>query len=281
MKRADDGYAMIVAIVGIAAFSLIAYEILAANRGAITSVTAQVENAKLTAAADAGVAEAIHGVSLQDHAQRWAIDSRPTTIHFGDTTLTIVIEDERGKIPLNRLNEDQVRTMFAAAGVSGTRLDQLVDTFEDWQDDDDDPRPNGAEAPDYVSLGIKPRNGNYRTIDELSLIKGMDAALFAKLQPALTVFFGDNGGFSQNTAQPLALGVMLGTGENSPDVIERQRELQGERPTLDSDQDMNIIGRPLTIKVAARDAMGGYVQRNVIVEFTGNKSDAFWIRNLD
>ncbi len=48
---------------------------------------------------------------------------------------------------------------------------------------------------------------------------------------------------------------MLGTGENSPDVIERQRELQGERPTLDSDQDMNIIGRPLTIKVAARDAI--------------------------
>ncbi|HSZ75279.1 MAG TPA: hypothetical protein VK779_10705, partial [Rhizomicrobium sp.] len=227
MKRNDDGYAMIVAIVGIAAFALIAYEILAANRGATASVVAQYENAKLAAAADAGVAEAIHGIGLQDHTQRWAIDSRPTTIRFGDTTLTIVIEDERGKIPINRINEDQVRTMFSAAGVGGSRLDQLVDTFEDWQDDDDDARPNGAEAPAYVSLGIKPRNGNYHTVDELSLIKGMDATLFAKLSPALTVFFGDNGGFSQTTAQPLALGVMLGTGENSPDVIERQRELQG------------------------------------------------------
>jgi general secretion pathway protein K len=280
MQR-DSGYAMIAAIVGIAAFALIAFEILAANRGATASVAAQVEHAKLSAAADAGLSQAIYNLAMQDRTQRWPIDGRPTTTHFGDATLTIVIEDERGKVPINRLNEDQVRSMFAAAGVDGARLDTLVDTFEDWQDDDDEMRTNGAEAPAYVSLGIKPRNGDLRTIDELRQLKGMDAALFAKLSPALTVFFGDNGGFSQSTAQPLALAVMLGTGADTPAVIERERELEGERPALDIADDVNLVGRPLTIQVTARDSMHGTLQRNTIVELTGNKKNPFWIRYID
>jgi len=280
MQR-DGGYAMIAAIVGIAAFALIAFEILAANRGATASVSAQVEHAKLSAAADAGLSQAIYNLAMQDRTQRWPIDGRPMTTHFGDATLTIIIEDERGKVPINRLNEDQVRSMFAAAGVDGARLDTLVDTFEDWQDDDDEMRTNGAEAPAYASLGIKPRNGDFRTIDELSQLKGMDTALFAKLAPALTVFFGDNGGFSQSTAQPLALAVMLGTGADTPAVIERERELEGERPALDIADDVNLVGRPLTIQVTARDAMHGTLQRNTIVELTGNKKNPFWIRYID
>jgi general secretion pathway protein K len=279
--RRDGGYAMIAAIVGIAAFSLIAFEILAANRGAVSSVAAQYENAKLSAAADAGLAQAIHNLDMQDRTQRWPIDGRPTTMRFGDIVLTIIVEDERGKVPLNRLNEDQVRSMFAATGMSGGRLDTLVDSFEDWQDDDDEMRTNGAEAPYYAPQGIKPRNGDFVTIDELSLIKGMDAALFAKLAPSLTVFFGDNGGFSQSTAQPMALAVMLGTGADTPAVIERERELAGERPAIDIADDINIIGRPLTIRVAARDSMHGYLQRATIVEFTGDKKNPFWIRYLD
>ncbi|HEY5237615.1 MAG TPA: hypothetical protein VIJ62_04480 [Rhizomicrobium sp.] len=280
MQR-DGGYAMIAAIVGIVAFSLIAFEILAATRGETAGVAAQFENAKLTAAADAGIAQAIHGVALQDRAQRWPIDGRSINSRFGDAALTIVIQDERGKIPLNRLNEDQVRSMFAAAGMTGDRLDTLVDSFEDWQDDDDEVRPHGAEAPDYAPRGIKPRNGDFHTIDELSLIKGMDAPLFAKLAPALTIFFGDNGGFSQSTAQPFALSVMLGTGTDSPDVIERERELAGERPALDITDDVNLVGRPLTIKVIARDNAKGVAQRSAIIELTGNKANPYWIRYLD
>jgi general secretion pathway protein K len=283
MKRErDEGYAMVAAVAGVAAFAFIAFEIMAVHRGVIASVNGQVENARLTAAADAGVAIAAWGLGQPDPLQRWTIDGRARTLRFGDTLLTIVVEDEHGKIPLNRLNEDQVRQMFAAAGVKGDRLDELVDTFQDWQDEDDDKRPNGAEAPDYVSQNIKPRNDDFETVGELAMVKGMDTALYNKLAPSLTVFFGETGSFSVEDAQPLALAVLSGTGLDSPDVIERERELAGEKTAIqDQKTAVDLVGRPLTVRVLARDAEGARYQRSVIIEFTGTKTNPYWVRWVD
>jgi general secretion pathway protein K len=278
-RERDDGYAMVAALAGVAAFAFIAFEILAVYRGVVASVNGQVENAQLTAAADAGIAAAIWGLSQSDPTQRWTIDGRSRTLRFGDTMLTIVVQDEHGKIPMNRLNEDQVRAMFQAAGAAGSRLDQLVDTFEDWQDEDDDKRPNGAEAPDYVQQNIKPRNGDFETVGELAMIKGMDVALYNRLAPSLTVFFGETGSFSVENAQPLAMAVLSGTDMNSPDVIERERELAGEKPVMqDQQQAVDLVARPLTVRVLARDPEGAKFQRSEIIEFTGNKSDPYWVR---
>ena len=279
--RRENGYAMIAAVTGMAAFAFVAFEVLAIHRGAIASIRGQLEAAQLEAAANAGLSAAVYGLSLQDTSQRWSIDSRPRTMRFGDTTLTIVVEDEHGKIPINRINEDQVRQMFRAAGVQGDRLKELVDTFQDWQDEDDDPRPHGAEAPDYVSLGIKPRNDDFATVGELALIKGMDLSLYNKLAPSLTVFFGESGAFSVEDAQPLALAVLSDTDENSPDVIERQREMAGEKPVFDTAPAVNLIGRPLTIRVSARDSSGGLYQCSVIIELTGVKGNPYWVRFID
>lgn len=282
-QHSDDGYAMVAAVAGVAAFAFIAFEIIAVNRGVIASVNGQVESAQLAAAADAGVSAAVWELAQPDPQQRWTIDGRTRTIRFGDTQLAITVEDEHGKIPINRLNEDQVRAMFAAAGAKGDSLDQLVDTFEDWQDEDDDKRPNGAEAPDYVQQNIKPRNGDLETVGELAMIKGMNADIYNRLAPSLTVFFGETGSFSVEDAQPLALAVLSGTDMNSPDVIERERELAGETPVMHDQQQQppDLIGRPLTVRVLARDAEGAKFQRSVIIELTGIKTDPYWVRSVD
>ncbi len=266
--RREGGYALIAAVAGVAAFAFISFETLAARRGVIASVSGQLENAQLRASADAGLAAAIYGLALPDPSQRWSIDGRPRTMRFADTLLTIVVEDEHGKIPINRLSEDEIRQLFSVAGASGKRLDQLVDSMQDWMDEDDDKRPNGAEAPDYATDGIKPRNGDFETVDELALLKGMDSSMFSKLAPALTVFFGESGAFSVNTAQPLALAVMSNQGTAAADVIERQREIAGERPALDTAPAENLVGRPLTVHVTAHDSGGGTYQTSAIIELT-------------
>jgi general secretion pathway protein K len=200
-------------------------------------------------------------------------------MYFNSIALSITVEDEWGKIPINSLDEDRVRTMFETAGVSGDRLATLVDSFEDWIDEDDDRRPSGAEADDYASLGYKPRNGSFRTIDELRLIKGMDDQLYARLAPALTVFFGNAGTFSPSTAQPLAIAVMTSAGVNSPAYLERQRELAGERPAIEI-QDVALAGQPLTVRVVAEDGQNGSFTRAAIIQLTGNSKDPYWIRWL-
>jgi general secretion pathway protein K len=269
----EAGYAMVVAVAGMMAFAYISFEAVAVNRGAIAAVAGQVERARLEAAAEAGIAVAVHGVGIEDPQRRWNIDGTPRTMALGDMILTIEVEDERGKIPINRLDEDQIRMMFSTVGATGDRLNILVDSFEDWQDQGDDARPNGAKAPYYLPFGIKPRSGPFRSVDELSEIRGMDDALFERLKPALTVFFGDAGGFSVKTAQPLALTVMTNPGSANQAV---------SAMGLPDDPDgENLLGRPLTVKVMVRDASGGMLRRSAIVELTGDKSNPFWIRYAD
>jgi general secretion pathway protein K len=271
---------MVVAVAGMMAFAYVSFEAVAVNRGATIAVAGQVARARLKVAADSGIAAALNGLGIEDTKQRWSIDGKPRTLAIDNMVLKISVEDERGKIPINRLDEDQVRTMFADVGVNGNRLDVLVDSFEDWQDEDDDARPNGAEAPYYQPFGIRPRNGPFRTIDELSEIRGMDQPLFTKLKPALTVFFGDAGGFSVPTSQPLALLVMSGVGPNEGQPTGLSQDIDTDTPAFDPTAE-SYIGRPLTVRVTVRDADGDIFSRAAIVELTGSKTNPFWIRYIE
>jgi general secretion pathway protein K len=278
--RGDQGYAMLAAILGIAAFSYVGFEVVAESRGMVSEVQAENEQAKLTAACNAGLELAVAGLASKDKKQQWPIDGTSRKLTLDDVALTITVEDERGKAPLNGINEDQVRGLFAAAGVKGPRLDGLVDSYEDWLDPDDDRRVNGAEARDYASLGYKPRNGGFRTVSELHQLKGMDDALYAQVAPAVTVFFGESGGFSEGSSQILALQALSELGPNSPEVVERQQELAGLKPASDIANPPYLIGRTLMVKVEAQRA-GADLRRSAIVELTGNPADPVWMRYLD
>jgi len=279
--RKEGGYVLLAAVLAMAAFSLIALEVLAGARGWDAEAAAEIQHARLDAAAQAGVAAAVHGLGAEFAADRWGIDGRPRRMDFNGVSLTIYVEDERGKIPINELNEDQVRTLFSAAGVDGDRLDTLVDSFEDWTSADEQVSPHGAGAAYYQPYGIKPRNGKLATVDELIHIRGMDEALFSRIAPSLTVNFGQSGGFSPETAQPFAIKVMVGNGEDTPEVIEREREAEGERTAIDETADESLIGRTLTIRVVATDGAHGRLERSQIVELTGDPVQPYWIRTLN
>lgn len=278
--RRERGYAMIAAIVGVAAFGFIAFALLAQNRGVLAEVRGEAEQAKLVAACNAGFYAAIAGLATTDMTQRWGIDGRARAMQFGDVALTITVEDERGKIPLNGIIEEEVRTLFQSAGVSGAQLDTITDSYEDWEDSDNTPRPSGAEASAYSGMSYKPRNAGFRTIDEMRMLKGMDDAIFARVAQATTVFFGESGGFSESTAQPLALEVLGETGPNSPEVIEREKEIAGLAAVPQTLAKVSLLARTLTVRVEARKG-ATYLKRSAIIELTGTAGPGYWIRYLD
>jgi len=271
---------MIAAIVGVAAFGFIAFELLAQNRGVVAEVRGEAEQAKLSAACDAGLYAAIAGLATTDVTQRWGIDGRARAMSFGDMMLTITVEDERGKIPLNGIIEEEVHDLFAAVGVSGAQLDTLTDSYEDWADSDNSARPAGAEASYYAPFGYKPRNAGFRTLGELRMLKGMTGDIYARIASATTVFFGESGGFSESTSQPLALQVLGETTANSPEVMERMKELSGEAPVPETLAKVSLIARTLTVRVEARKG-ATYFKRTAIVELTGNNGPGYWFRYLD
>jgi general secretion pathway protein K len=272
----DEGYAMIAAVAGIAVFAMVGFDLIAANRSSIASVQAQYERARLSAAADAGLARAVHGLGLEG-STRWPIDGRPQTMAFGDVVLTVTVEDERGRIALNRADEGTLQRLFAAAGADTSRAQALAAAVEDWRDADDEARPGGAEAPDYAPFGIAPRNGAFRTVEELMQVRGMDADLYRRVAPALTVF--PSGGFDPRNAHPLAIAAVSFGGASSVEALERSRELAGQRTAFALANDVPLIGRDLTVRVVARSQSGAYV-RVAIVELTGDKARPYWIRYL-
>jgi general secretion pathway protein K len=279
--RGDDGFALIAALAGVVAFGLISFEVLSNVHGNVMEAGAEIERAKLSAAADAGVMTAVAGLVTDDLSQRWPIDGSTRQIQFNGYSLTVSVQDERGKIPINLLSPDQTNELFQDAGLTGDQLTLVSNSFVDWIDDDDDKSGNGggSEAADYLPQGIHPRNGAFRTVDELLLIKGMSREIYARIAPALTVFFGESGGFSEQNSQPLALAVMEGGGMSSPEVLQRQKELAGERPAIDIDQTaVSLVGRTLTVHVHVADGGNGSYDRAVLVEVTGKPANPYWVR---
>ena len=275
----ERGYSMIAVVIAMALVAGIAIESIERSRSAVVSMGAHAARARLAAAADAGLAVAVHGLAITDRGARWDIDGRPHTIDFHGVTVTIAVEDERGKIPLNEIDEAQVRRMFEAAGAPPAVIDGLVDSFLDWRDDDDDRRLHGAEAADYAPRGIVPANGPFSAVTELALVRGMTPALLAIITPAATVVSA-NAVLDPRTAQPFALAVMDSGGANGPAIIERQREQAGQRPALDITPEIDLTHRALTIRIMARSGDAA-LARSAQVELTGLANPSYVVRTLD
>lgn len=277
-RRGEDGFALIPALIGTLLFAYLAYAVMAADRGALASLDAQLRQARLEAAADAGLATAVHALAAEDVARRWSLDGRPHRLDLDNVDVVAVVEDERGKVPLNSLGEDSFRRLFQAAGVEGARLDQLVDGAMDWRDGGDR-RPGGALA--QAQRGVHPRGGAFLTVGELAEIDGMSPEVLARITAASTLFFGEAGGFEAENAQPLALEVMSGQSANGVEAIVRARELAGQRTALELASSRSYIGRPMTIRVEARDERGGIFRRATVIELTGRRAEPFWVRAVD
>jgi general secretion pathway protein K len=265
-------------VTSVLAFAYIAFQVLAADEGGIGAVGARIEQAKLSAAADAGIYFGIHALANADRGVRWSLDGRPHEIAFGGVDLTIVVEDERGKAPLQGLNDSQARALFAGAGASGDRLGALVAEFRDWQTEEDTPESD-AEAASETPV----RHGQILTVGELAGLKDMDPTILARIAPAVTTFFEETGPFDANHASPLAIATMSAEIEESPDGTEPPAA-NAPLPAAATEElaaDDNLQGHTVTVRVTARDHDAARTHRMAIIELTGDKQRPYWIRYVE
>jgi hypothetical protein len=274
--RREEGYALVAAVTSVLAFAYIAFQVLAADEGGIGAVSARITQAKLSAAADAGIYFAVHALANPDRGARWSLDGRPHDLDYAGDAVTIVLEDERGKAPLSGLNDSQARALFAGGGATGERLDALVTEFHSWQTEDE----ATADAP-VAASGQPVRHGSFRTVGELIDLKDMDPALLARIAPAVTTFFEETGPFTPEHATPLAVAAM------NADIEEAEGSDQqgGLTPTSQTAEELgpddNLQGHTVTVRVTARDHSGARTHRMAIVELTGDPQRPFWVRYVE
>jgi hypothetical protein len=115
-------------------------------------------------------------------------------------------------------------------------------------------------------------------MEELAHLRGMDGALLAKITPAITLFANRLGNFDAAvSSSPLALEAM--SGDSAAYDVQKRISLQsGQRPAIDIAHMKNLVERFYTVTVEARQSDGARAVRSVVVQFTGNSVNPYWIR---
>ena len=244
---------MIAAVTAMAVFAFLALESTNEARVALIGASARASRARLSAEADAGFALAEHGLAITDPAARWNASGDLRTVDFDGDVLTIGVENESGKIPLNLIQAPQAKTMFQLAGASPELADKLTAEFIAMR-----------EGPPRAGPGGPARGSPLTTIDQLALLEGMTPALYARIAPEVTLD-APTLSFDPVAARPLAKTVM------APDY----------QPSQGVSAPTPLQGRAFTIRVDVADGRGAQLRRSAIVEFTGAPSSPVVVRRLD
>lgn len=139
------------------------------------------------------------------------------TAQGGEISTNFGLYDEERKININKATQPVLKALIETAGrVDSMTASDLAAAIVDWRDTDDVVLTGGAENSYYaaVSAPYPCHNGEFQSLDELLLVKGMSDVLFQKLKPFITIF--GTGKVNINTASPVVL-ACLGEGSGGGD----------------------------------------------------------------
>jgi len=169
-------------------------------------------------------------------------------------TVTAVIEDESARLNINTLNtasaaEDTSKAMLMALpGMT----EEAADSILDWRDANDNSRPLGAESDYYLTLPspYEAANGPFETIDELRLVRGVDAVMFEGdgtaanpgLRNLVTVRSGESNLGRTDISTATAAQVAARIGGLTPQQITAARWARAGRHSLGDVVSMSIPG---------------------------------------
>jgi len=184
-------------------------------------------------------------------------------------TYEVRVTPENGKIDINRVSEEGLKEVLRNSGLSEDEVESIGDAILDWRDEDDQPRPAGAEEQDYAFLPepVKPRNGPLASVGELRYVRGVPPEFFSRV--LANVFTVDSGmaGVNVNAAPVQVLRVLPGFTPELAALTVAQRE---EGPPLSPADVASFLaaegaGGPPAIPVVS----GGMASRVYTITSTG------------
>jgi Type II secretory pathway, component PulK len=233
----NRGIALITVILVVSILVAVAIELNRSSRAAIYDAANISDGIKLTYIAKSGFYGAAallassnnNYVTLRDNWAKTEILSAQSQTLFTDGYFITTVEDEAGKIPLNKLingNEYNldikdilIRLLREPEfGLDEITINVIVDSIKDWIDADNSVTGYGAETSYYASLDppYEAKNAQLDCIEELLMVKGITKEIFngTKEKPGLAGFVtvDSDGQININTAPKMVLRAL------SPDI---------------------------------------------------------------
>jgi general secretion pathway protein K len=182
---------------------------------------------------------------------------------FNNGYFSVIIEDETGKIPLNKLAYDNeyykvlIRLLQQPEfGLDERKAEEIADSIIDWIDTDDNVPGYGAENSYYASQvpPYEAKNAPMDCIEELLMIKGVTKEIFygTKEKPSLVQYVTaveSNGAINVNTAPKMVLRSLAdGISPEIADKMDDYRTKEGN--DLKDTKWFKDIAAGMTINVA-------------------------------
>jgi general secretion pathway protein K len=263
---------------GLGLLAAIALSLLWNGNMAYSLARNSVEAASVNLIAEAGVSRGVAGLLEPRSDRRWRTDGGTRNFEFDGTNIKISVQDELGKIDLNQAEVSLLTNLLRSAGLEPGAASALADKVVDWRTANSLKHLNGAKEQDYRALGsgYRPRNGPFQSVDELMLVMDMTAALFKRIEPALTVYSGRQ--FLDPQVAPrealLALPNMTPDGVDSALAARARQQVTMERST--GDIMTSLRGRAFTIRAEFERSHKTFVHE-AIVRLTENPNQPYWL----
>lgn len=144
--------------------------------------------------ARAGMEYALVRVADTEPTTQWIPDGRSYPWKFAGGVMQVSIVDESGKVDLNQAQAPLLSALMQVAGTPREEADQIAAAIIDWRDADPLTQVNGgAEDPQYASAGLPygAKDAPFESVAEVEQVLGMTPALYAAIEPNLTIFSGN------------------------------------------------------------------------------------------
>jgi len=148
----------------------------------------------------------------------------------GDASYEVRVESESGKVDVNLVNEEVLLEILKKGGLPEEEAESVRDAILDWRDEDDIPRPRGAERAEYgrMTEPITPRNGKIRGIGELMCVMGVTREFYEAFLSRVFTAHGNSPQVNFLRAPEIVLRSLPGVSAEAADRIVAGR--RGEPP---------------------------------------------------
>jgi general secretion pathway protein K len=180
------GFALLIVLWTLVLLALLVAHLTATGRSETKIASNYAANAQAEAQADGAVFEATFHIINGE----WAADGSTQTLDLAHGRATVTLLSESGKINPNIASTDLLSSLLRVLGVDAGHASALASAIADWREPGDQPRPDGAKAPQYNAAGLDygPPDAPFESLDEIGRVLGMTPQLAAALRPHLTLY---------------------------------------------------------------------------------------------
>ena len=185
MSRPARGIALLIVLWAVALLSVLLGGYVLLTRSSALETRTVLAQTRARYAAEAGLARAVLALREPDPARRWVADGRDYVFSFDDFRVRVRITDVSGLVDLNAATPGVLAALLRAAGDPAPAAAALAAAIQQRRTP---PPPAGLTG----ARVDRDRQGPFITCDALLALPGMDAALYARIAPALTLWSGRN-----------------------------------------------------------------------------------------